>query len=55
MARVKKQPTGRADLIEIWQYMTALKMLSVFFDTLKGKIDPLSDNPEMGKRREELG
>jgi toxin ParE1/3/4 len=56
MGRVDKLPTARSDLIEIWQYIAddSPEDADRFLDTLEEKISLLADNPEMGKRREEL-
>ena len=56
MGRVNKLPTARSDLIEIWQYIAddSPEDADRFLDTLEEKIGLLADNPEMGKRREEL-
>jgi len=56
MGRVDKLPTARSDLIEIWQYIAddSPENADRFLDTLEEKMSLLADNPEMGKRREEL-
>lgn len=56
MGRVEKRPAARTDLIEIWQYIAddSPQEANRFLDTLEEKIELLSDNPEMGKRRGEL-
>jgi len=56
MGRVDKLPTARSDLIEIWQYIAddSPEDADRFLDTLEEKMGLLGDNPEMGKRREEL-
>ena len=56
MDRVDKLPTARSDLIDIWQYIAddSPEDADRFLDTLEEKMSLLGDNPEMGKRREEL-
>ena len=56
MGRVDTLPTARTDLTGIWQYIAddSPEGADRFLNTLKEKMGLLADNPEMGKRREEL-
>ena len=56
MDRVDKLPTARSDLMDIWQYIAddSPEDADRFLDTLEEKMSLLADNPEMGKRKEEL-
>lgn len=56
MGRVEKRPAARADLIEIWRYIADDSPAEAdrFLGTLEEQMELISENPEMGKRREEL-
>lgn len=56
MGQVEKRPAARTDLIEIWQYIAddSPQEADRFLDTLEKRIELISENPEMGTRREEL-
>lgn len=56
MSRIDLKPLAKEDLIEIWQYIAEDNPNNAdkFIDSVYEQLDLLSDQPCMGKEREDL-
>lgn len=56
MSTIVRQPLARRDIIEIWNYIAQnnSRAADALLDRIDAKLSLLSQNPKLGRRRDEL-
>jgi toxin ParE1/3/4 len=56
MAKVLKRPRAKSDLLDIWDYIAddSFDQADKFLDLIESKLQTLSRNPGLGRKREDL-
>jgi toxin ParE1/3/4 len=56
MTKILKRPRAKSDLLDIWDYIAgdSLDRADNFLDQIESKLQTLSRNPGLGRKREDL-